>query len=133
MQNRLYCKRQAQTAFVTSINVIKMYVDQSIYIPHDGTAIDNGFLYSKVISWEPLEHVRPCARTMICDIQSGHIIRTPDILVVDSCEYFTEFYPFPKVRHLIARDIVNKISEKTIEHFNIFCVQCAGIMILKKK
>ena len=49
---------------------------------------------------------------MISGIQSGHISRTPDFWGVDFCEYFIELYPFPKVRHLSERDIVNKISEK---------------------
>ena len=69
---------------------------------------------------------------MLSDIQSGHISRIP-FLGVQFCEYFTELYPFSKVRHLIAGDSVNKISEKRLDILTYFCVQCVDIMILKNK
>ena len=57
---------------------------------------------------------------MLSDIQSRHISGIPDIWGVKFCEYVTELYPFQKVRHLIARDSVNKISENRLNILTYF-------------
>ena len=69
---------------------------------------------------------------MLSGIQTEHISKILDIFGVNFCEYFTELYPFSKVRHLIAGDSVNKISENRFNILTYFCVQCVD-MILKNK
>ena len=61
---------------------------------------------------------------MLSGVQSGHISRTPAFLGVKFCECFTELYPFPKVRHLIARDSVNKIPKNRLNILIHFVSTC---------